>query len=211
MINLYSMAAYKHDYGQKITTDAEGVEVDRAFIAHVHIPKPVAADSNGMVDGAECTTGAEAEPLVITEFDAQPDWPRNIVVTLAADTADHVAAGNIIVKGINFAGEEITETHTVTADTAGTFTGSIAFKKVTSVTVPIQDGDSVTVDVGWGNKFGIPYKLVADEQVILKLFDNSAENGTITADAEDREKNVYTLHSNTSPDGTKDIDLYIIV
>lgn len=206
---MYSMAAYKHNFGQTITTDCEGVSVDRSFLAHINIPKPLAADSDGMVDGAECTTGEEADPLVITEFEAQPDWPRNIVVVVAATTAGDIAAGEIVVTGKNFAGEEITETHTVTADTPGTFTGTIAFKEVTSVEVPVQDGESVTVDVGWGKVFGIPYKLAADEQVIIKLFNKAADTGTVTPDAADIEKNVIAL--NGTPDGLKDIDLYVIV
>jgi len=206
------MAPYKHNFGQTITTDVEGVAADHAFIAHVHIPGPMAADSGGMIDGAQYTTGEGAGPLVITEFKAQPDWPRNIVVVLNASTAGDIAAGNIVVKGKNFADEEITETHTVTAGTPGTpgtFTGSIAFKEVTSVTVPVQDGGSVTINVGWGKVFGIPYKLEADEQVILKLFNKSADSGTVTCDAVDIEKNVISL--NGDPDGQKDIDLYIIV
>lgn len=205
----FSRALYKHDFGQEITTDVEGFGVPRAFLAHIRIPEPVAADSDAMVDGTECAHGAEAQPLVITEFEAQPDWPRNIVVVLAATTAGDVAAGKITVKGINFAGEEIIEEHTVTADTPGTFTGSIAFKEVTSVTVPVQDGNSVTVDVGWGKKFGLPYKLEADELVIVKLFNKSADSGTVAVDAEDIEKNVFAV--NGDPDGGKDIDLFVIV
>lgn len=203
------LSPYKHGFGQIITTDAEGVSVDRSFLAHVNIVKPVAADSDGMVDGAECTTGAEADPLVITAFTKQPDFPRNIVVVVAATTAGHVAAGNIVVKGKNFADEDITETHAVTADTPGTFTGAVAFKSVTSLTVPVQDGDSVTVDVGWGKIFGIPYLLEADEQVIVKLFNKAADAGAVTPDAADIEKNVFAVTGN--PDALKDIDLYILV
>lgn len=203
------LSPYKHGFGQTITTDAEDVSVDRSFLAHINVPKALAADSDIMVDGAECTTGEEAVALVITKFAKQPDWPRNIVVVVAATTAGHVAAGNIVVKGLNFAGEEITETHAVTVDTPGTFTGSVAFKEVTSLTVPVQDGDSVTVDVGWGKVFGIPYLLEADEQVIVKLFNKSVDSGTVTPDAADIEKNVIAL--NGTPDGLKDIDLYIIV
>lgn len=203
------LSPYKHGFGQIITTDAEGVSVDRSFLAHVNIVKPVAADSDGMVDGAECTTGAEAEALVISTFTKQPDWPRNIVVVVAATTAADIAAGNIVVKGKNFAGEEITETHAVTADTPATFTGTIAFKEVTSVTVPVQDGESVTVDVGWGKVFGIPYFLEADEQVIIKLFNKAADTGTVTPDVDELEKNVIAL--NGTPDALKDIDLFIVV
>lgn len=209
-MTIYSRAPYKHDFGQTITTDAEGVAVDRAFLAHINIPKPVAADSDGMVDGAECTTGEDAEPLVITTFAKQPDWPRNIVVTVAATTDGDVAAGDIVVTGLNFAGEEITETHAVTAGTPATFTGTVAFKEVTSVEVPVQDGGSVTVDVGWGDKFGIPYKLYADELVILKLFDKAVDTGgTLANSATALESN--TFDPNGTPDGQKDIDLYIIV
>ncbi|MDD3269654.1 MAG: hypothetical protein PHX14_10055, partial [Syntrophomonadaceae bacterium] len=67
------------------------------------------------------------------------------------------------------------------------------------------------ISVGWGDKFGLPYKLYADELVILKLFNKAVEEteGTVTADAADIEKNVYDPHGGA--DGTKDIDLYIIV
>jgi hypothetical protein len=67
------------------------------------------------------------------------------------------------------------------------------------------------ISVGWGDKFGIPYKLYADELVILKLFDKAVESseGDVTANADELEKNVYD--PNGSPNGQKDIDLYIIV
>ncbi len=65
------------------------------------------------------------------------------------------------------------------------------------------------ISVGWGDKFGLPYLLYADELVIVKLLDKSADTGAITPDATDIEKNVFD--PNGSPDGKKDIDLYIIV
>jgi len=205
----YSRASFKHDYGQTITTDAAGVEIPRAFLAHLHIPAPKAADPDGMVDGAECTTGEEAEPLVITEFLAQPDFARNITVTVAATTAGHVAAGNIVVAGKDMSGAAISENLSVTADTPATITGSLAFASVTSVTVPVQDGDSVTIDVGWGKKFGIPYKLATSALAILKLFDGSADTGTVTASATTLAENVIAL--NGAPNAAKHIDLYLIV
>lgn len=200
------MYPYNYKFGQKIQTDAEGASVDRAFLAHVNIPAALAADSDGMKDGA--ATSATAITTIST-FLRQPDWPRNIVVVVAATTAADIAAGNIVVTGLNFADEVITETHAVTADTAGTFTGTKAFKTVTSVAVPIQDGASVTVDVGWGVIFGLPYKLYADELVILKLFNKAVDAATVVADATDIAKNTVDMAG--TPDGAKDIDLYIIV
>lgn len=200
------MYPYNHKFGQTIQTDAEGVSVDRAFLAHVNIPDALAADSDGMKDGA--ATSATAITTIST-FLRQPDWPRNIVVVVAATTAADIAAGNVVVTGLNFADEVITETHAVTADTAGTFTGTKAFKTVTSVAVPIQDGASVTIDIGWGMIFGLPYKLYADELLILKLFNKAADAATVVADATDIDKNTVDMAG--TPDGAKDIDLYIIV
>lgn len=67
------------------------------------------------------------------------------------------------------------------------------------------------IAIGWGKKFGIPYKLFAKELVFLKLFNKQVESteGTVVADADNIENNTYQPHG--SPDGEKDIDLYIIV
>jgi hypothetical protein len=67
------------------------------------------------------------------------------------------------------------------------------------------------ISIGWEDKFGIPYKLNADELVILKLFNKAVETpteGTVTADAANLENNVYEP---SGAAGAKDIDLYIIV
>lgn len=203
------VSAYKHDFGQRITTDTEGVAVDRAFLAHINIPKAAAAKADGVVKAAVGPSGAEAVALGVTEFLSQPAWPRNITVKVSATTPADVAAGNIVVKGKNIAGEEITENFAIVADTPATKTGTFAFAEITSVTIPVQDGDSVTVDVGWGDIFGIPYKLYADELVILKLFDKAVDTATVVADVTDIEKN--TVDMNGTPDGLKDIDLYLLV
>ncbi len=65
------------------------------------------------------------------------------------------------------------------------------------------------ISVGWGDIFGLPYLLAADEQVIVKLFDKTVDTGTVVADDDELEKN--TFDPNGFPDGLKDIDLYILV
>lgn len=78
-----------------------------------------------------------------------------------------------------------------------------------AITVDTTAGVRDRISVGWGKKFGIPYMLTAAEQVVVKLFNNAADTGTVTADADELEKNVIAL--NGTPDGLKPIDLYIIV
>ena len=205
------LSPYKHYFGQTITTDAEGVVADRSFLAHVNIPaaRVTAIDTDGIVDGAEGPSGEEAKPLVVSTFLAQPSCPRNITATVAATTAGDIAAGNIVIAGKNVAGENITENLAVTANTPATITGAKAFAEITSITIPVQDGASVTVDIGWGKVFGIPYKLEAAALVLLKLFDKAVDSGTVAVSATAIESN--TLALNGTPNGAKAIDLYVIV
>ena len=92
----------------------------------------------------------------------------------------------------------------LTVDTQGD-TGLV----IGAITVDTTAGVRDRISVGFGKKFGIPYKLPADELVIVKLFNLSADSGTVTPDATDLSKNVIAL--NGTPDGLKPIDLYIVV
>lgn len=203
------MNPYNHNFGQTLTTDADGVVADRAFLAHVTITDALAIDSDVILDGVEAPSGEDAEALVVDEFLAQPDVARNATVTIAATTVADIAAGNIVVAGTDIGGNVISEDFAITADTAGSVTGNLAFVRITSVTIPVQDGASVTVDVGVGKKFGIPYNLPYAGAVITKLFDGAADTGTITASASALAANVISL--NGTPNGAKDIDLYVMV
>lgn len=317
------MYPYNHKKGQKIQTDASGVSVDRAFLAHFHIDAEDAPAASSTGIHAAMNLGAAAQ--AITTGITNPAVPRNIRVD------GNVAGINNVVKitGTNYAGEEISEE--ITPNGTDAVDGNLAFKTVTKIDLPIQDhtpakqtetiqvthgcstagdlpvvitattllgaaspvtvtvpvttdmntaaeiaaavvaalnedddvggvfvatvtgddedtitltaknyaandatlaiaftvgdtgvtvGSSTngtsgvpvdTISVGWGDKFGLPYKLYADELVILKLFDKAVESsaGTVTADATDLEKNVFDPTG--TPDGSKDIDLYIIV
>lgn len=315
------MYPYNHKRGQKIQTDATGVSVDRAFLAHYHIAAADAAAESD--DGVLAATDLDATAKSITTGLHNPAVPRNAKVKGNASGVNNV----VKVYGTNFAGAAISEEITPNGETA--VAGALAFKTITKVDLPVEDhtaakqkttsavsaatgagtavllvegavfgasgievsvvlaaGDvastttaataiknalnanaafaahfvatsstnsvlmeakvaapqdatvdltvddagetglvigSITVDtvsgvrdrisVGWGKAFGIPYKLTADELVILKMFNNAVEStaGTVTADATDLAKNVYTLHSGTTPDGLKPIDMYILV
>ena len=89
--------------------------------------------------------------------------------------------------------------------TAGTTGVTVGSSTAGTTGVPY---DQISVD--WGDKFGLPYKLYADELVILKLFNKAKESteGNITADATELAKNVYDPNDTTLG---VDIDLYIIV
>ena len=127
----------------------------------------------------------------------------NANATFSAKWLAAAATANVTIESKAYAAQDATINLTVkTAGDSNITLGSITVNTVSGVA---ED----KVSVGIGKKFGIPYMLPADELVIVKLFDNSADSGTVTPDADELEKNVIAL--NGTPDGLKPIDLYIIV
>lgn len=181
----------------KLSSDAFGVTVGEMKIGHFQIPNAPAADEDGILDGTALPDAAGS----VTTFLAQPPVPMNLTM-VCSDTQ----TGKATVYGTNINDEPISEEFTLTSDTP--VVGTKAFKSVSSIALPQKVGTE-TIDVGWGTSFGLPYCLTADELVVVKLFDNAADAGTVTVDADEVEKNVFAL--NGTANGEKNIDLYIIV
>ena len=211
------MYPYNFNRGQTIQTSVPGIVADIGYIANLAwtAAQTAAADTDGVFDGiAAADLTAEPAGTTVTktvadaEFVAQPPCARNLTVTVAATTPGDIKAAAIVVTGKNLAGETITESFTPTADTPATLTGTKAFASVTSVAVPAQDGASVTVDVGFGQLIGLPYKL-AKKRVILTLNDGVVDTApTLTISASALEGN--TVDFNGSLDGSV-MDMSIIV
>lgn len=92
---------------------------------------------------------------VVTTAITNPGVPRNVTAT-AGGTATDIKAIQVIVAGTNLYDEVISETlPAFTVDTAGTVTGSKAFKTITSITIPAHDGTGATTAVGFGAKLGL--------------------------------------------------------
>jgi hypothetical protein len=192
---------------EKIKTDANGFDVDRIFIARYKISAENAGvEDNDAVLATVTDTGAEQE---ITTNIINPAIPRNITAT-AGGTATDIAAIQVVIKGTNFADEEISETlPAFTVDTAGTVTGNKAFKTVTSITIPAHSGVSATTSIGVGSKLGLPYKL-AHNTIDAVYFDNAKESTapTVTVSSEAIESNTVVLATALSG---KVVDIYLKV
>lgn len=203
-MNLYP---YNHRAGQKIQSDASGVAVDRAFTAHfqVEATKATVANNTG-IHAAVVDTGVQQ---VITTNITNPSVPRNITAT-AGGTATDIKAIQVLIEGTNYNDEVITETlPAFTVDTAGTVTGSKAFKTITQITIPAHDGVLATTSIGFGEKLGLPYKL-AHNTVLATYLDNVKEGTapTVTTSATDLESNTIDLNSALN---SKVVDAYLLV
>lgn len=112
------------------------------------------------------------------------------------------SGANITIESKTFEAQDATINLTVkTAGASAITLGAIAVDTVAGV--PYDK-----VSVGYGTKIGIPFLLTADEKVLVKLFDNSADSGTVTASATVLSANVLAL--NGTPNGAKDVELYIL-
>lgn len=137
----------------------------------------------------------------ITTFLAQPDFPRNITITPGGTTAS-VPAANVTVTGTNIRDEVITEDILLTENGSSLVSGTKAFKTVTSIVLPIQDGTGATYKIGVGDVLGLDRCMTANN--VLQTTQNGSIDSaaTVTFDADEVEKN--TINPNASLDGSVD-------
>jgi len=189
----------------KLQTDAYAFPAESLSVAKLawSTTDAVAADDDGILADTATKTTAQT----VTTFAAQPACARNITVK-SGGTAGDLKASKIIVYGRNMADMDITEEVAVTLDTAVDFTGSKAFKTITRVEIPAQDGTGATIRVGWGVKFGLPFVLAAAPLVWAQENGALAAAPTLAVDEDELEKNVVSF--NTAPNG-KTRELFLLV
>lgn len=195
----------KHDFGKKIDTAGSAYASDLLQIAHYRIDNAALASLTALKASTVCGI---AETTLVPA--AQPDVPRVIVLRTGGTAAD-IKPVQAVVNGTNMADEVISETMPVfTENTATTVTGVKAFKTVTNVVVPAQDGAAAEVSIGYGAALGIPYKLSNALQIRQAIFAGASETlAASTVSATVLESNTVT--TTTALDGAKDLELYIYV
>lgn len=146
----------------------------------------------------------------ISTFTAQPDVPRNIVITTGGTTASCTAT-TVVVNGTNFFGKAISENFAITNAQNGATTGAKAFKTVTSVVIPAQtNGSGCTMSVGTGAKLGLKACMVTADHFMHAGFGGvkEATAPTIVASATAVESNTATL--NSALDGSSAVILFFM-
>jgi len=186
-------------YPGKLTSDVYGSLVDEMKVAHIQLvaAETVAADPDGLLDG----TALPAAAADYTEFANDMPYARNITAVCSGSQT-----GDMVVTGTNMADDVITETITLTSDTPAA--GVKAFKTVTKINLPAKVG-SETIDVGWGDKIGLPFMMSAKPLAFAQddgVIETTAP--TLVVDADELEKNTIDLDS--AMDGSV-IDIYLFV
>lgn len=130
--------------------------------------------------------------------------PRNVTFTTAGGTAADAPA-NAVIVGTDINGDELTETVTL-SQTAGTASGSKAFRTIETITYPAADGTGATIAVGYGNVFGLSKRIRTRAGALMYGKEISAgtvvTNGTLATPTASPPNGSYS--PNSAPDGSKD-------
>jgi hypothetical protein len=174
------------------------------------IDDPAAAGSADVLSAhAGATSAAAASTSTCV---AQPDVPRNLVVTPGGTTAD-VGTCTVTVTGKNILGSSISESFAFVANTTLATTGAKAFKEISTVAWAASCEDSpytATWSVGYGEKLGVKYCLDNTGDIIKSLLNGAVEGTapTMVVDADEVEKN--TADYNGTMNGSNDFVLYFM-
>lgn len=172
------------------------------------IPACGAAGTDAVAEDVDAD--ATGKTLLAVEADAK--FGRTVTVVASAATG-----GNTVteVRGKDYLGQPMVERVTVTnANGTTAQSGKKAFKWIESVEVITPATNAVTLDVGFGNGLGLPYKsqkliseLVNKEVPTAGTFVDGVATGTTQSATSDDPRGLYTPHSSFLPDGTREYEL----
>jgi hypothetical protein len=202
LISMFTMTANAY----VVPTFRDIKPATQAMLEYQRIAVPVLANTTRL---KALTATSATLTTTISTFLAQPDVPRNITVTTGGTTADCKAA-NVTVAGTNFYGAVISEDLAIADNQAGSTSGAKAFKTVTSVSIPAQDGAGCTYSVGVGDVLGLKNCMKQVGDVAWAVFDGAFEatRPTCLADATHVESN--TCDINGTLNGSKNVDIYFV-
>lgn len=170
-----------------------------SFLAHYQIAPAL---QTATYVHAAVTLGTGVTTTVTTAI-TQPDYPR--IATIKGNAGG--IAGNVVITGTNFKGEVITDT--IALNGANEVLGVKAFRTITSILLPARTQAGDTVSIGVGKLFGLPHIVANATYLLIKNFNGSADVGTLAVDADEIEKNLFSL--NGTPDGSKLVDLFYLI
>lgn len=170
------------------------------------IAGPILANATRLLEDQASSASAE---VVVTSFDAQPDVCRNLEILPGSTTAD-VAAGAIVVEGLDALNQSISESFTFTADQSTKVTGNRAFCSVSRMVIHEQDGAGATFDLGVGSKLGLNKCMDQAGHLVFATVDGAFETTRPTIAANSTNISLNTAIMDTALDGAKDVELFFL-
>lgn len=174
----------------------------------IRIPALSALDADGILAAQSIATAVDTTTFAATylETDAvMGKFGRNVTVV-----ASGAATSTVTVYGFDYLGQPMMETLTLNGTTS--VLGLKAFRRISRITAGVTA--ATTINVGWGNKLGVPYKLL-DTYTILKSNAEPTDADTVvvgsvaTQSATSADpRGTINLHANNLTNGTNYYDIY---
>lgn len=180
-------------------------DVADSGVGRITIPAMVALDADGILSAQSIASAVDTTTFAATYSDeAMAKFGRNVTVV-----ASGAATSNVTVYGKDYLGQPMVESFTLNGTT--TVHGLKAFKYIDRITAGVTA--ATTINVGWANKLGLPYK-IQDAYTVLKNDQEPADADTIvigstatqTATSADP-RGTINLHANNVPDGDTEYEI----
>ena len=170
-----------------------------ATIIKFSVADPAAASATAI---HAAVTLADGETTKVTTEITDPDYPRTLSITGSASGI----TGNVVITGMNYSGEAITDT--IASSGSSTVNGVKAFKTITDITLPARNAESDTISIGTTVYLGLN-RIANTVLPINAVFNDVVETTlpTITIDDTDIEKNLISFDS--ALDGSSVVCYYL--
>jgi len=127
--------------------------------------------SNATANAVLATTNGSSSKQTITSNLTNPDVPRVLTITIGGSG---YSSDSIVINGTNVEGKPISDSLAYTSN--GLVTGSLVFKRVTSVVIPSTSGASMTLTVGTSNELGLNHRLQPKFSTTVVIHDTVTGN-----------------------------------
>lgn len=165
-------------------------------------------NASAVITAAGMTNSPKTISVAVLENDVAADWAEKVRAVLAAD--EDVSA----MFTVSGTGASVILTAKIPAANDTSLNIALDNDNCTGITTAATSANTTagvrydTVSVGIAKKFGLPHIVLAASCLLLKLFNLSADNGSLAVDDNEIEKNLYALDG--TADGSKPIDLYYL-
>lgn len=195
--NIFVGNAY--DPGVFEVTSSKGAPV--SFLAKIDLGSPVAAVADALIKAATSTElpnnatktysagDGVASPLdsaslpAVTTFSLAGGtitaWPLDVprAVTAAGTHNSAFVTCTITITGYTIYKQKVVETLTLSGTTTASAAGKKAFKYITSIAITSAGNATTdTINIGWGDVLGLPYKLAAKSDLLGVWFNDTLDS-----------------------------------
>lgn len=135
-----------------------GADMGQFLHGRMTFGKPVVADADAILNDQSIAAAVDTTTFLLSSSaiaTAMSPYGRNVTVV-----ASGAATSNVTVIGRDYLGQPMRESFTLNGTTP--VVGTKAFKYIDRITAGVTAG--TTIDVGYGARFGLPYKVIAVER-----------------------------------------------